>query len=83
MSDQEQDWITKYRAALESEQGRRSVASAVIAAIRRAWQSLGLGASSKATDSTAQPLKTGSPSARKVAQREVPPPPEDRDTKAS
>lgn len=83
MSDNEQDWIAKYRAALDSEQGRRSAASTVIAAIRRFWRSLGLGLLSRATDSSPQPIETEIPAVKKIAQREVSPAQEERDTKAS
>jgi len=82
LNDNEQDWIEKYRAALNSEQGRRSAASTVIAAIRRWWQSLATGISSRASDS-AQPLGTANASAKKVAHREVSPAQEERDAKAS
>jgi len=83
LSDNEQDWIEKYRAALDSEQGQRSSASIVIAIIRRAWHALGLRISSKATSSSAQPPETEGPPTKKVSHRELSPVQGDRDTKAS
>jgi hypothetical protein len=83
LSNEEQDWIAKYRAALDSEQGRRSLAGALIAAIRRVWQSLGLGTSSQTPDSPAHVMETERPFPKKVAHREISSAPEDRDSKAS
>jgi hypothetical protein len=84
LSDQEQDWIAKYRAALDSEQGRRSSAGALIAAIRRALQALGLRSS---TDTPVPAREIGSScrdhsTAKKLSQRDVSMH-VDRDTKAS
>ena len=83
LSDSEHDWIAKYRAALDSEQGRLSSASRFITAIRRVWQSLVPWISSQAADSSVPPSETGRPLAKKVSQREVSPAQEERDTKAS
>jgi hypothetical protein len=78
LSDEEQDWIAKYRAALDSGAGQGSSTGAVKAAIRSVWRLLGFGIPLKTADSSAEPL----PSARKLSQSKVPPA-KKSDTKAS
>jgi len=78
LSDQEQDWIAKYRAALDSERGQKSFAAIIMAVFRRIGRSIGAGAASGAVEQheTANPV-------RKPASHDVSPAQEERDTKAS
>jgi len=66
LSDEELDWIAKYRAALDSGTGKGSTGGKINAAIRRVWRLLGFGISSRAVGSSALPL----PSSRKLSKSE-------------
>jgi len=70
LSDEELDWIAKYRAALDSRSGEGSSSGKIKAAIRRLWRSLSLGISPKTADSSVQPQKAGSVPAKKLSKSE-------------
>jgi len=78
LSDQEQDWITKYRAALAAEQGKKSSSDTLLAALRRIWDAL---QAWMAPISPVRPFKPVSMT-RKTAHREVAPT-EEKQSKAS